>query len=1120
MKRINAAKVFLVGAMVCGMAAGSSAEVVAYWPFGMNGLDDASGKGHTLVKSAAGVVLSNGVARLDGTQTKFSTALPLDLSSYTNLTVEFWMRSTAINPSLMIEHTENTGLNPGAFYVDYNPTTNFLGGISGGFRTGVGSGYNLDITAAGVASNGVWHHVALVYDVSKTADARNALYFDGVAQPTYTNFNNDAAVSFRNAYFYIGSRGNTGSYRFVGELDDIRISNAALATNDFLQTRSDSDARVVAYWPFNRGSELADASGQGNTLVNGSGVVFSNGVAVLNGAQTAFGTAASLDLTACSNLTVECFLRTTAGDGSSMVIEHSANATNNPGAFAVSRTGNTLAGGFRMEDGGNFDSSGTGTTLTNGAWHHVALIYDAASNGADRVRLYVDYVRQTPSDIYTNDVLGAFRNEVLYIGTRANNEQPFTGELDDLRIVDAALTTNQFLKAHTDGTPQIVAYWPFARGVEQADASGHNFALAMLVAGEVGFRDGSASFRGHSGLYTPVRFDLSGFKAVTIECFVRTVSTNAPLLLETSGNFNYIPGAFAVSTGMSSNDTMGAGYRTGDGYNIEYAPKGSLSDGAWHHVAYVIDLNAAGGTELTRLYLDGVRQYKHSTLKSAMATPFSSDQQLFVGWRGSSGDLSFIGEMDDIRLTGAALTTNEFLSMSARTTDNATNAVIAYWPFNTSNGLADASGNGRALTGGGVVFSNGVAVFGGAQTVKTASTLDLRPYSAITVEYFIRTTPQSVQIIMEQSVNFGLSRGAFVSYVAERSTGAITAGYSTSSGGFNLEVTPAGSASDDRWHHVGMVIDSSKSGADRVQLYFDYVRQPKYKNSASPYYDFNSATFTPFINDTVYIGSRNNGVFKFIGQLDDIRISGKALTPAEFLTRPTTVLPPVVAYWPFETGRELEDASGNGYSLTNSGVSFNASSGSAVFGGAHATFNTLKNLNLRWYDSLTLECFVKSAPAATIQMIMEISTNAALTQGTSYLSANANPGPADSVFTTAIYPYFGGKSYKYNQDLSVAGKALTDGKWHHLAFVIDSAKSGADRAKLYLDRAPQSASPANISDLAVNFFNATLYVGSRGNSEYKFTGEMDDVRISGAALTTEQFLQTRSSPQGTLLSLR
>ena len=1110
MKRVSVIKALFASAMVCGMTTCTSADVVAYWPFGISGLADASGKGHSLVKSAAGVVLSNGVARLDGTQTKFSTALPLDLSSYTNLTVEFWMRTTAATQlRLILEHTENFNNNAGAFLIDY-AEGGAAGKVKGGFRTG--TDYNLDETPTGVANNDQWHHVAVVYDTTKNNDARSVLYFDGVAQSTSGSSTNSESVGFRNAYLYIGSRANS-EYKFVGELDDIRISNAALATNQFLLARSAAEPRVVAYWPFDRGSELSDASGHGNTLANGSGVVFSNGVAVLNGSQTAFHTASALDLTACSNLTVECFLRTTAGEGASMLIEHSANATNTPGAFAVSRTGNALTGGFRMDDGGNFDSSGTGTALTNGAWHHVALIYDAASSGANRVRLYVDQIRQTPSDIYTNDVLSAFRNEVLYIGTRANNEQPFTGELDDLRIVDAVLTTDQFLKAHTDGMPQIIAYWPFARGVEQADASGHNFALAMLGVGEVGFRDGSASFRGHSGLYTPSRFDLSGFKAVTVECFVRTVSTNASFLLETSKNYNSNPGAFVVTTSMSSNDTMGAGYKTGNGYNSEYATKGSLSDGAWHHVAYVIDLNAADGTGLTRLYLDGARQYKNSAMMSALATPFSSDQQLFVGWRGSSGDYNFIGEMDDLRFTGAALTTNEFLSLSARSADTATNVVIAYWPFDASNGYADASGNGHSLTGAGVVFTNGAAVFGGASTVKTASTLNLVPYSAITVEYFVRTTAQDLRIILEQSANYNNSPyGAFIFMVG--ATAAFSAGYTTTGGGYNVEEAPAGSVSDDRWHHVGMVIDSSKSGADRVQLYIDYIRQAKSLG-------LNSETVTPFRNDTVYIGSRyNTAKYKFSGQLDDIRITAKALSPAEFLTRPTTVLPPVVAYWPFEAGQELADASGNGYSLANSGVSFNASAGSAVFNGTSSTLNTLKNLNLRWYDSLTMECFVKAASAANLQMIMETSPNSAVAQGAFFLNVPANSGLAESVFTTAVYPYFSATSYKYNIDQSVAG--LTDGKWHHLAFVIDSAKSGADRAKLYLDRAPQSVSSAYNSDLATDFLNATLYLGSRGNSAYRFAGEMDDVRISGAAHTTGQFLQTRSSPspQGTLIRLR
>lgn len=93
--------------------------------------------------------------------------------------------------------------------------------------------------------------------------------------------------------------------------------------------------------------------------------------------------------------------------------------------------------------------------------------------------------------------------------------------------------------------------------------------------------------------------------------------------------------------------------------------------------------------------------------------------------------------------------------MNPTPADPATNAVIAYWPFEASNGLADASGNGNALTGDGVAFSDGTAFFGGAQTCKTANTLDLSPYSAITVEYFIKSSPSALQVILEQSANYG-----------------------------------------------------------------------------------------------------------------------------------------------------------------------------------------------------------------------------------------------------------------------------------------------------------------------------------------------------------------------------
>ena len=1110
MKRVSVVKALLASAMVCGMAACASAEVVAYWPFGISGLADASGNGHSLVKSDAGVVLTNGLARLDGNQTKFSTALPLDLSAYTNLTVEFWMRMTVAttNTGIIVEHTENYGANPGAFIVD-SAEGNVSGKVTGGFLTS--SSYNLDETPANATTNGEWHHVAVVYNASSNGAARSMLYFDGVAQSTWSTFTNFGTTAFCNAYFYIGSRANN-SFKYAGDVDDIRISNTALAPGQFLLTRTAENPRLVAYWPFDCGSELTDQSGHSNTLASGSGVVFSNGVAVLDGSQNTFHTLGSLDLTACTNLTIECFMRTTASAASSMLLEHSADATNNPGAFAMSLTGSTLIGGFRTDDGGNYDSSGDGTALTNGAWHHVALVYDAASNGADRVRLYVDQVRQTPSAVYTNDILSAFRNEVLYIGTRANHEMPFIGALDDVRIVDAVLATNQFLKAHSVDAPTVLAYWPFARGNEKADASGHNFTLAMKGTGDTGFRDGAALFQGHSGLYTSTRLDLSAFKAVTFECFVRTVATNSPLLAELSGNYNFAPGAFAISCGMMTNNTMGAGYRTSSGFNIEQAPRGTISDGTWHHIAYVIDLAATTAAERSRLYVDRTRQTKISGLADAGAPPFACDQQLFLGWRGTSGDLNFIGELDDVRITSGVLATNEFLNPSLRTEEPLTNCVIAYWTFDTTNGFADATGHGNTLTGGGVVFTNDAAVFGGASTVKTVNKLNLAGYSAVTVEYFIRTVSTGVQIMLEQSAIIGSNPGGFYSDVNEFNAGAVAGAFKTSNGN-NIEWSSVGTVNDGQWHHVAIIIDTAKSGTDRLQLYLDSVRQSKTGG-------YNSATATSLINDYLYIGSRNTSSYKYVGQLDDIRITGKALNTAEFLKRPMTVLPPVIAYWPFTRRHELEDASGNGYSLTNNGVTFSAAAGSAVFGGNQAVFGTLKNMNLRWYDALTVECYVKAAATTNIQTLIESSTNAALIQGTFYLSALANAGPAESAFTTACYTYVGGSSYKYNLDRGGAGSVATDGRWHHLALVIDSAKSGADRARLYFDRTLQTVATGNYSDLATAFLNAPLFIGSRGNNFYKFTGEMDDVRISGAALTTDQFLTKRSSPPGTLLRVQ
>lgn len=465
--------------------------------------------------------------------------------------------------------------------------------------------------------------------------------------------------------------------------------------------------------------------------------------------------------------------------------------------------------------------------------------------------------------------------------------------------------------------------------------------------------------------------------------------------------------------------------------------------------------------------------------------------------------------MDDVRITGAALATNEFLT--TRTVTITTNAVIAYWPFDESDGTVDASGNGHSLTGSGVVYENGEAVFGGSQTLSTATSLDLSSYAAITIEYFIKTTAAGIRMILEHSYNFGQNPGAFTFYMGEYAAGQLTGACKTLDG-FNENATAAGAATDGNWHHVAMVVDRRKQGADRAQLYFDYVPQPVYQGLVD-------GSDVLFANAPVFFGSRNNTDLKFIGSLDDVKITGKALGVAEFQTRPTSDLPPVVAYWPFAPGQELADASGNGYTLTNSDVAFNSPSACAVFSGSQGALGTATALDLSWYDALTIECYVKSVTPASAVLI-ETSTSARINQGAFHLASDTNGvmGQAESLLTTAVYPYFGGTGYRYNQDLSAT--AITDGLWHHLAMVIDSAQSGAGRAKLYMDGVLQTVVTPYTSDLATQFLSAPVFIGSRAGSELKFTGELDDIRISAAALTPEQFLSRRSRPMGTIIILR
>ena len=648
-----------------------------------------------------------------------------------------------------------------------------------------------------------------------------------------------------------------------------------------------AQAGVIAYWDFSSDSNgVTDATGNYNTLTN-IGVTINNGAAIFDGNQTKFSTARALNLQGYGNLTVEFFMRTTNTASIGMLIEHSTNANNNVGAFSMDvneAPANGIRSFLRCWGTGNgiyhLDQT-TNNVAVNGQWHHVAMVYTKTPAAAFNNKLYFDGVEQSAMTGYSSTNLTSLTNNYFYIGSRANNLFKYKGEMDDIRISDAALAPSQFLTTRTEGTLPVIANWRFNEGAGLTDSSTNN---KLLTGSGVVFTNGVARFNGvNNSLNTATTLNLTNYTDVTVECFMRTASLNTMIFLEHGVNFYADKGAFMFVVNDGVLGLLYNAFRTlttypNDKYHQDQTTANAAADGQWHHVAWVYSKNL-GTTNMCTLYLDGVQQPQHPTATDATATPLR-DLTFYIGSRANSA-VRFIGDLDDIKITARALAPGQFQRVPSTTLPE----VIAYWPFSNRAPLSDASGNGHSLTNAGVSFDKDVAVFNGTQTAFSTYpwTLNLRPYSALTVEYFIRTTSTALQTPLMHSADLNVSRGGFNSTINEVNVGQLQCGFSMAGGFDNYNVdgtTSPYTFLDGRWHHVAIVYDPNQSGDNRVRLYFDHTQQ-----TGKPYGALlSSDAETPFLNDILYIGLYGlNALYKFVGELDDVKITGAALTTGQFM---------------------------------------------------------------------------------------------------------------------------------------------------------------------------------------------------------------------------------------------
>ncbi len=220
-------------------------------------------KGLLLLTALLSVTLNGQNAlNFDGVDDYVTTTAP-GVSGNAARTVEAWIRTTAItagNQKVIVDWGSMTN---GTRF-----TMNLLQNNSLRLEVG-GNG----ITCTTAVNDGLWHHVAAVYDPSVTTNQLK-LYIDGTLN---TQGNLTVSVNTSSVTPVIIGRRNDGVNYFNGDIDEVRIWNTARTASEISTNRNTefcgTEPGLVSYYKFNQGvagatnmgiTNLPDRSGNNN----------------------------------------------------------------------------------------------------------------------------------------------------------------------------------------------------------------------------------------------------------------------------------------------------------------------------------------------------------------------------------------------------------------------------------------------------------------------------------------------------------------------------------------------------------------------------------------------------------------------------------------------------------------------------------------------------------------------------------------------------------------------------------------------------------------------------------------------------------------------------------------
>jgi PKD repeat protein len=567
-------------------------------------------------------------------------AVPMDLSSQSTVTVEFWMKWNTYgnNDALAMEFTPNFNEHAGGFIVDPNAPE-----FGGTFAVGIGVGASRNNVFFARPSAGVWHHYAFVLDPTQPAATEITPYVDGQAVSYQKESSGTGAGPFANSTLYLFSRAGATLFG-SGSLDELALYSGALGAAR-VQEHFDANgpyARPVASLA---NSPSLPRAGQTVTL-EGAGSHYSGGSIVkyewdLNGDgtyETNTGATPKATTSFPNPGTYTVGLRVTDSDGGIDYTTRQISVGNFPPVAHVTASPNPVLTGqpvkldasgstdqgtivdykWDLDNSGNFatDTGSTPTVTTSFATpgtHTVGVQLTDNEGLTTKTTLTVTVLEQGVSD-YEDAVLNT------------------PGLLDYYKLSEPAGPTIHDSKGSANGT-----------------VTGGTFGLPGAVQGDsttaIGFNGSSDS--------GAIPLNLSGTGELTVEFWLKwnQYANNDALAMEFTPNFNENPGGFLVDPNAPEfGGTFGVGIGTGASRNSIFFARPSA--GVWHHYAIAVNTAAPAGSEITP-YVDGQPVSFQQESNGTGAGKFANSTLYLMSRAG--GALFGNGSLDQLAIYGQPL---------------------------------------------------------------------------------------------------------------------------------------------------------------------------------------------------------------------------------------------------------------------------------------------------------------------------------------------------------------------------------------------------------------------------------------------------------------------------------